>query len=305
MSRLIPRRTVQALFALLAFSLVIFFVLHLDHGDPARALLGQLWTPSKGAALDRKLGLNRPVYVQYFLWIQALFQAGGLGAVIKLELPRTLELLVTGVFVAFVVSIVIAQWQIRKQGSMIDRGLSALTGMLSAVPGFVIGTLLVLLLAINVPWFPATAFAPPESGFFQRVYYNILPTAALSLSVIGPWTRQLRTSLGSVAQSDYIRTARSKGMSEARVVSRHMRRNGLLPLISLVGLSMPTMINTLIAIEIIYGVQGVGEAFIGSLNALLFANASTVALVLAFMTVFGSLVADLVSILVDPRIQDR
>ena len=305
MIRFVLRRTIEAFLALFGLSLVVFFVLHLDDGDPARALLGKVWTPQRGATLDLKLGLGKPVFVQYLLWMRALFHVGGLGTIIKHQLPPTLELLMMSIMVALVTSILLAQWQTRSAGSLVDRGISALTGMLSAVPGFVIGSLLLYLLAIHVTWFPASAVAPRGSGPLEWIHYHILPTTALALSVIGPWTRQLRSSLGRVAQSDYVRTARSKGMSEARVISKHMRRNALLPLISLVGLSLPTMMNTLIAIEIIYGVQGAGTALIGSLNAILFANATTVALVFACLTIFGSLIADLVYGLVDPRIQYR
>ncbi|QQE77633.1 ABC transporter permease [Alicyclobacillus sp. SO9] len=303
MIRFVPRRTLEAVLALFGFSLIMFFALHIDHVNPARAMLGQNWTPSRGAALNRELGLDKPVFVQYLLWVRALFHVGGLGAVVKRYLVPSLVLLSVSIVVAFLASIAIAQWQIRTNGSVIDRGLSVLTGMLSAVPGFVIGSLLVVVFAIDVPWFPASSFTPPGSSLFHRVYYHVLPTTALALSVIGPWTQQLRASLGGEAKSDYVRMARSKGVSQSRVIARHMRRNALLPFVSLVGLSLPTMLNTLIAIEIIYGVQGAGYALIGSLNASLFANATTIALVFAFLNILGSMVTDFVYGLIDPRIQ--
>jgi peptide/nickel transport system permease protein len=305
MRRFIPRRTLEALLALLGLSLVVFFMLHLDHTDPARGMLGKAWTPQRGAALDSELGLNQPVFVQYLLWMRALFRVGGLGTVIKYELPPTLELLIMSITVALVTSICLAQWQIHAPGRFVDRFVSVVTGMLSAVPGFVMGSVLLYFLAFNVSWFPPNALTPRGSGPLEWIHYHTLPTAALAVSVIGPWTRQLRTSLGAEAQSDYVRTARSKGTRENRVIAKHMRRNAILPLISLVGLSLPTMMNTLIAVEIIYGVQGAGTALISSLDVSLFAQATTVALVFAFLSIFGSMMADLVYGLVDPRIQYR
>ena len=305
MTRFLVRRIFEAFFALLGTSLVIFIVLHLDHLDPARGLLGKEWTPQRGAALDAKLGLNQPVPIQYVLWLRGLVQVGGIGSVILQALPPTLEILAMGAALAFIASVVIASLQMRHPLSALDRVLGTITGFLSAVPGFFIGAILLYLLAYKVALFPASAFSSPHASFLAWLYHQILPVLALALAVIGPWSRQLRASMDDVASSDYVRTARAKGVSERRIISRHVLRNALLPTITMVGLSLPTLINTLIALEFIYGINGAGTALIEALNSLLFASATTVALVFACVTVLGNLLADLAYGLVDPRVQYR
>lgn len=305
MTRFVLRRLLEAVLALLSICVLIFFILHVGNMNPAHGLLGQLWTPKKGKALDAQLGLNHPVVVQFFLWLRGLFEVGGLGAIITQLLPPSLELLVLGAGVAFLGAIGMARLQMRNPGGRLDRVLAAVTGLISAVPGFFLGSVLLYLLAYRWMVFPAGSFTPPGHGILDWGFHQVLSVVTLALSVLGPWTRQLRASMGDVAASEYVRTARAKGASEARVISRHIMRNALLPLITMVGLSLPTLINTLIALEFIFGIHGAGIALISSLNALLFANATTVALTFAFVTVMGSLLSDLAYGLLDPRIEYR
>ena len=194
---------------------------------------------------------------------------------------------------------------IRYAGSVVDVALTVILGFLGAVPGFVIGLVLLYVLAIHWLILPATAFTPPGAASSSWVFHHILPIVALAVTVVGPWTRQLRGSMAEEAVAEYVRTARAKGASESRIISRHIFKNALLPFVTLVGLSMPTMINTVIALDLIFGVRGVGAALLGSLYALFFARATTVALVLAAVTVLGSLAADIAYCLIDPRIQYR
>lgn len=303
--RFVLRRLLEALFALVCIAAVIFFVLHLDHLDPARGLLGKFWTPQRGAALDAQLGLNKPLLVQFVLWMRGLVLVGGLGQVIVHYLPPTAEILVIGGALGALAAIVMVRLQTRHPDGMLDRSLNVAAGMVSALPGFFVGGLLLYLLAAKWTIFPPTAMTEPGAGLLSWAYHQVMPVFTLAFTVIGPWSRQLRASMGDVAAMDYVRTARAKGLGERQIISRHMMRNALLPFISMVGLSLPTMVNTLIALEIIYGVQGAGFDLIDSLNSMLFADATTVALVLAFITVLGNLLADFLYGLADPRIEYR
>ncbi len=305
MSRLIARRLLEAILALIAMAGVMFFLLHLTHVSPAHAMLGQYWTPKKGAELTAKLGLDKPIPVQFVLWIKSLVGAGGLGAVIRHLLPITLEMLILGGALGYVLSVFVACLQVRYAGSVVDRALSMVTGFIGAIPGFVIGLGLLQLLTIHWVVLPATAFTPPGTSFPNWVFHHALPVVALAITVMGPWARQLRGSMGDIAGAEYIRTARAKGASESRIISRHILKNALFPFITLVGLSMPAMINTVIAFELIFGVQGAGAALLGSLYAAFFARATTIALVLAVVTVLGSLTTDIAYTLIDPRVEYR
>lgn len=305
MIRFIARRLLEMVGALIGLSLVVFLVLHVGHLNPARGLLGKLWTPKRGAALDAQLGLNKPMLIQFVLWLRGLILVGGLGQTIRQYLPPTMEVLLIGILLGSLAAIAIAKVQILHPHTLIDHLLNTAVGILSAVPGFFVGGLLLYLLSIKWIVFPATAMTPPGAGIFSWAYHQVLPGCTLALTVVGPWARQLRASMGDVANSLFVRTARAKGVSEAGVVSRHIMRNALLPWVTMVGMALPTMINTLIALEMIFGLQGMGFELINALDSLLFANATTVALVLAFITVAGNFSADLLYGLIDPRIDYR
>lgn len=299
------RRIGQGLLALFGISVIIFFLLHIDSVTPVHAMLGKTWTPARGARLARELGLNLPVPVQFVLWTRGLLSAGGVGAIITQALPPTLEMLGLAILLAGIGSILLVLLQLRWANSVVDRLIGAGTGLLSAIPGFVMGGIVLFLLSIQLPWFPPTGFAGPHANPADWAWHEVLPVVTLALTAVGPWTRQLRVSMGELLQEDFVRTARAKGVANGRVLSRHVLRNGLLPFLTQLGISFPIMINTIIALEAIYGMQGAGTALIGALDGFFFAQATTVALVLAAVTVLGSLLTDLAYSFVDPRIQYR
>ncbi len=267
-------------------------MLHLDPASPAHAMLGKTWTPAKGAALNRQLRLNRPVPVQFILWIRGVLAAGGVGAVIRQSLPPTLELLALAILLSGLASVIIAGVETRHAGTLLDALLGSITGLLSAIPGFFMGTFLLYSLTIRLTWFFASGFAGPQASWASWVWHEVLPVATLSLTAMGPWIRQLRACAGEVLQSEFVRTARAKGLPESRVIERHVLRNALPPFLTQVGLSFSVMINTIIAIEVIFGIQGAGMALIGALNSFFFAQATTVAFV-GVSHLAGSLLADL------------
>lgn len=305
MARFLLHRLVQAVLALLGISVLIFVLLHLDTASPAAAMLGKFATTKKIAQLDAQMGLNRPVAVQFILWLKAVLVHGGLVPVIKNALPPTLEMLGLGALVALCLAVIIAVLQVRYSGAFADRLLGALVTVLTAVPGFWLGSFLLFTFSITFTLFPATGFPNIPRGFSDWAMHEVLPVSTLALTTVGPWARHLRAAMEDSSATDYVRTARAKGAGEGRILMRHVFRNSILPLITLVGMSLPTMINTIIALEIIYAVPGAGSAFISSLDGLFFAGATTISLALAFVTVFGSVVADLAYGLVDPRVQYR
>lgn len=305
MARFLLRRLMEALLAVLSVAFLVFVLYHLIHESPAYAMLYPDATPAKVAQLNAALGLNLPVPIQFFLWLKETVIHSGFMPVIKQHLPPTVEMLVLGAAGAFGLSVLTAMTQIRYAGTAIDRLLDSVTGILSVVPGFWLGSLLLFLFAMNWSIFPGYGFPPPHHGFFYWLYCEILPSTTLALTTMGSWTRQLRASLEESLRTDYVRTARAKGVPEGRVRRRHMLRNSLLPFISLAGMSMPTMLNTVIALEIIFTVPGMGTQLVQDLVMLSFNGATTIAMVLSMVTILGSVLADVAYGIVDPRITYR
>jgi peptide/nickel transport system permease protein len=305
MARFMIRRLIEAALAILSVAAMVFVLYHLIHESPAYAMLYPDATPAKVAQLNAELGLNLPIPVQFFLWLKQAVIHGGFVPIVTQYLPPTVELLGLGVLWAFGLSILTAMTQIRYAGTVIDRILDAITSIFSVVPGFWLGTLVLFLFAMNWAVFPGLGFPTPHHGFFYWLYCEILPSMTLALTTMGSWTRQLRASLEESLRTDYVRTARAKGVPEGRVRWRHMLRNSILPFISLAGMSMPTMLNTVIALEIIFTVPGMGTQLVQSLVMLSFNGATTIAMVLSMVTILGSVLADFTYGIVDPRITYR
>ncbi len=305
MTRFLLRRVAEAVGALFGIMILIFALLHLYHGSPAAAILGKQVTPQRIAHLNAQMGLNRPVPIQFLLWMKAALWNGALVGVLTRLLPPTVELLGLGVLVAVLLAVVAATVQVHHSRSLLDRAIGVILNTLSAIPGFWLGSLLVFVFAVTYPILPASGVPVMHHGLGTWFRHEIMPVTTLSLSVVGPWARHLRASLDEAGTADYVRTARAKGVAEFNLVRHHTFKNSLLPLITIIGMSLPTMLNTVIALEIIFAIRGLGVALIVSLNGLFFALATTVSLALALVTVLGSLCADVAYGLVDPRIQYR
>jgi peptide/nickel transport system permease protein len=301
------RRLAQAILALtaiaaLVFSVQTFFLWHVLHLSPAAALVYPDDTAQNIASMNRALGLTQPIPVQFVLWIKSLATGGGFAATFTSYLPPTLELMVLGILIAVVAAIVLAMAQTRFAGSWIDWLIDVFIGLTAVVPSFWLATLSLFLFSMESSVFPGVGYPTPGHGFLTWLYYSILPATILGLSIMGPWTRTLKGSLADAASADYVRTARAKGAPEGRILIRHMFRNSVLPLVTLIGLTLPTLLNTVIVLEVVYSIPGAGQDFYQSLTNLFFDNATTVALILAVVTVLGNVIADLAYGVIDPRI---
>jgi len=254
--------------------------------------------------LTAALGLNLPVWDQFGLWLHAtLFSAQG-GQVVTELLPVTLELLFFSSVIAFGLACVVALVQLLHPRSLADRVLTALTYGFYGFPAFWLGLVLIWLVGLVLLWLPPNGWPDAmQPGFVSWVVHLIMPVATLSLTTVGAWSRYLRASMEEALQADYVRTARAKGVSERDILVRHAFRNSLLPLITLAGMSLPTLMNSVIVVEVIFYIPGAGSGFLQALNGLFFSQATTIAFFLAVITVLGNVVADACYGLADPRIQ--
>lgn len=294
-----------ATIAVLVFYLQMHFLWQVLHVSPAAALVYPHDTPANIARMNAALGLTQPLPVQFLDWVRATFVDGGMTGFIRHQLPPTVELLALGALWAAVLSVLIAMLQVKYAGRWLDHILDGLMVFISVIPGFWLGLLLLIVFAVYNTWFPGSGYPLPGAGLLSWIYHLTLPSVALALTTLAPWTRTLRGSLVEASHADYVRTARAKGVPERRVRSRHMLRNSIMPLVTLIGLSLPVLLNTVVVLERIYVIPGAGAAFFGALDTLFYAQAASIALVLAMVTVVGSMAADLAYGLIDPRINYR
>lgn len=317
MFRFIVRRILEAIPSFLGISIFTFLLLHLVPGGPAQAAIGPHYTKAKVAALNRALGLNKPLTTQFWIWFSHLLR-GNLGTsyvtnqpvlqVIGQALPHTLELVVVAILISHLLAIIIGTIQGYYRHSWFDQVVTTISFFFWSMPLFWLGIIMVMVFAVDLGWFPSGGIASPTAvhpGFGSYVAHTALPVATLVLSTVATWMRYMRSSMVDSMVQDYVRTARAKGLTELRVVFKHALRNSLLPLITLLGLSIPSLFAGALVIEEIFNYPGMGLLFWTSAIARDYPILLGITVVVGVLTIIGNLLADILYSLVDPRIQYR
>lgn len=304
MARFALIRSAEGLLTLLIIALAIFGLLHLIPYTPAYAILGRNATPQAVARLNAELGLNLPLPVQFLVWLRDMFISGQALHFLTGPLLVTLQLLIFSTVIAFGLACWVALVQVRHAGTRLDHTLTAITYGLYAVPAFWLALILIWVVALTLLWLPPDGWpGAAHPGLASWAVHLVMPVGTLALTTVGGWSRYLRAAVEEALQTDYARTARAKGASETQILIRHAFRNSLLPLITLAGMSLPTVINAVIVLEVIFYMPGAGHAFWDAINGLDFTAATSLAFFLALVTVAGNVAADLLYGLADPRIQ--
>jgi peptide/nickel transport system permease protein len=304
MLRYAVRRVFGALIALFAVTVVTFVFLHLLPGNPAWALLGRQATPARAARLAAEMGLDLPLPLQYLRWVGLLLHGGGFASGFTLVMP-TIEFVVSGGVAALVLALGIALLQERLRGSLVDHALGLVAYVFYTFPSFWLAIMLVYVFAFQVFWLPGSGpyGGPGSQGLGGWAYYMILPVTTLALTTVATWSTQFRSAIAQALRSDYVRTARAKGIEEGRVMTHHVLRNAMLPVVTIVGMSLPSMFNNVVVLEWVFNMRGLGSGLLGSLIGMNYGGAVDIIFVIGLITVAGSLLADFLYAFVDPRIQ--
>lgn len=308
----IVRRIGQAIFVLFLVSVIVFLLSHLLPGGPARASLGARATPTAIAAFNKANGLNEPLPAQYGIWLGHALE-GNLGfsfkqnqtvsALLLDRLPKTAVLAGISVAIAVLVAIPLGFLQAVQRNRMSDYILTAITLLLYSTPAFWLALLLVLWFSIHLGVFPAQA---PQGGLgavLSDPLALILPVATIALVSIALYSRYMRSSGLENLTQDYVRTARAKGASTARILFRHVLRNAVAPVVTLLGLSLPFIFSGTLITEEVFNYPGMGLLFFTAATTQDYPVLLGVTLVVAVATVVGSLLADLCYAALDPRVR--
>jgi peptide/nickel transport system permease protein len=306
------RRLGQGVVVVVIVSFLTFIEAHLLPGNPARAILGPHVSNAQINAFDRANGYNHPLVVQYLAYINRLVH-GNLGfsyqqnqsvaALLGERLPATVILVGLSVVVALLVAIPLAVLQAVRRNRPVDYALTGASFAFYSMPTFWLGLMLIMLLAVKVHLFPPVA---PGGGPVQILEHPaglVLPVLTLALGSIAAFSRYLRSSLLDSLAEDFVRTARAKGASNRIVLYRHVFRNALLPLITLVGLSLPGILSGALITESVFNYPGMGLLYWNSALSQDYPVLLGVTIVVALGTVVGSLAADLLYAAADPRIR--
>lgn len=294
-------------------ALIVFLLLRLS-GDPAASLAGDAATPEIVERIRDQLGLNDPLYVQFFRWIGELLR-GDFGTsllsntpviqMISQRMEPTISLALTTITLSVLIAVplgVIAAW---KQGTLIDRFVMLLSVVGFSVPVFVIGYLMVSFFAMELRWFPTQGFRSISRGIEPFLSRITLPTLTLTLLYVALIARITRTSMLEILNDDYIRTARAKGLPEHKVLLRHALRNCSVPIITIIGIGFALIISGVVVTETVFNLPGLGRLTVDAVLARDYPVIQAVILLSSLIYVIINLMIDIAYVLLDPRIRYR
>lgn len=313
MTTYLVKRLAQALIVVLLAVLTVFVLLHALPGGTARAILGKRATPAQIAAFARQNHLNDPLPVQFFRYLGQVAH-GNLGYSYQLNqsvasllaerIPKTLVLTVLSLVVSVVIAVPMGVAQAWWRNRLADSVLTSFAFIFYATPVYFSGILFILAFSVHLHWLPAEA---PQTtnvwSIFSQFNGMILPVFTLALAYVAGFSRYARSSTLDNLDEDYVRTARAKGASTTRVLFVHVLKNAALPLITFAGLDLPYFFGGVIVVEVLFNYPGMGLLFWNAAQSADYAILLGVTLVIAIAVVLGSLLADLLYAVVDPRIR--
>ena len=307
----IARRLVATLPVMGTVAIVVFAILRLTPGDPAAIIAGDSATSEQLDQIRAHMGLDKPMYIQFLLWLVQLLH-GDLGVSLISGVPvsgmiadrigPTLALGTAIIVFSVIVAIplgVMAAW---RQGTLLDRSVTAFSVFGFSVPVFVNGYLLILLFSIGLGWLPVQGYRPLAAGFWPFFERLILPTLALSTAYIALITRITRTSIIEVMGEDYIRTARAKGAKESAVLMRHALRNAAVPIVTIIGVGIATLMSGVVVTESVFNLPGLGRLVVEAVLARDYPVIQGLIMFFSLTYILINLLVDVLYTVFDPRI---
>ncbi len=302
------KRFLQILPVLFGIALVVFLVVRLIPGDPARIMLGTRATEERLAELRHELGIDLPIWEQVIRFLGNLVQ-GDLGTslfyrravmeVILERLPPTLFLIVFAVLLSIATCLPLAIWAALREGRWPDHGVRVVSTLTLAMPGFWVGLNLLILLGVVFPIFPISGYG---DDFVDRIRHLFLPALTIALGLAPILTRTLRASLIETLQAPHVQFARTKGLAEQKLIRRHVLRNGLVATVTILGVNIGWLLGGSVVVETVFSIPGIGALIVSSITARDYPMIQGIALAFGLMVIVINLVTDIVYSLLDPRV---
>ena len=318
MTRFLVRRIGQAILVLFISSIAVFLLFFVGPGpgQVARTFAGRLGTAARIAQIKHELHLDEPLYLQYAHWAGNLLQ-GNLGysyyksqpvvSVVAAAAPATISLVIGAAIIWIIYGVFSGVISAVRSRSLLDRGFTASALFFYSMPTFVLGLALIWIFAYKLSpvttFFPFHGYVPITTNPGQWFEYLILPWLTLALVTAASYTRVTRASMLEVLGEDYIRTARSKGMSEKRVITRHALRSALTPVVTLAGLDIGTALGGVLIVEVLFGIPGLGWTAIQAINQQDLPVIMGIVILAAAFVVVANLIVDILYSVLDPRVR--
>lgn len=311
MGKYIIRRIFDLLPTIFVVAVIVFIVTRMIPGDPASVMLGPQASVEDIEALRQKLGLNEPLYMQFLQYIGNLLQ-GNLGisytynepimSLIMDRFPNTVILAISALIIAVIIGIPAGIISASKQNSLLDYSVMLISLIGVSMPIFWLGVMLVLYFSVNLGWLPATGMGTLEEGFIPYIKHLILPSITLATIPMATFARITRSSMLEVISHDYIKTARSKGLSEFLVICKHAFKNALTPILTVLGMQISMMLGGAVLTETIFSWPGMGRLIVDAIDKRDFVVVQGTVLFIAVIFVVVNLLVDILYKVVNPRV---
>jgi peptide/nickel transport system permease protein len=312
MSRYILQRVLGMLAVMFVVVTIVFVIVRVAPGDPAAVMLGPEATAQDIAALRARLGLDRSLAVQYLLFLSQL-ASGDLGESIFLNRPvlsaladraePTFFLTLFAIAIASAIAIPVGVLSAYRRGSIFDQAATTAAMLFASIPSFWLGLLLIQFFAVRLGLFPVSGYGGPGASFATRMLHLVLPATALGIVSSSLILRFTRASMLDVLNDDYVRTARSKGMSEIRVVMKHAFKNALIPILTVIGLTAALLVSGAVVTETVFGLPGVGSLVVSAVLRRDYPVIQGALLVIAALYVLINFLVDMTYLAIDPRVR--
>ena len=312
MLTLLGKRLLQILPTLFFVSVIIFSLQHLLPGDPARVMAGEERDPEAIEQIRRHYHLDRPLPVQYVYWVKGVL-SGDLGESMRIKqpvlsligekLPVTIQLASMAIVIALVIGIGAGIVSAVKKDSIWDYVANGFALWGISTPNFWLGIMMIFLFSVKLGWLPASGYVPLSENWHASLASTIMPAFVLGNAIAAILMRHTRSAMLQVLQSDYVRTARAKGLSERSVILKHAMRNALTPVITLGALELGTLLSGAVLTEQIFSIPGFGKLIVDAVFNRDYAVVQGVVLVTATVYLTLNLIADIAYVLVNPRLR--
>ncbi|HEY8312633.1 MAG TPA: ABC transporter permease [Candidatus Baltobacteraceae bacterium] len=315
MTNFVIRRLLLAIPTLIGVTILTFVLIHIAPGGPAYAIAGEKATPAQIAQVTHQLGLDRPLPVQYAVWLGSLLH-GDLGfsyikqapvvTLLAQRLPQTLLLMGTALLLSTLIAIPLGVYQASRRNTAFDRTASIFVFVAWSMPTFWFGTILIAVFAVTLRWFPVGGLQTIDTtafDWYSRAAHLVLPAATLAIVSVAGWSRYIRGSMIEQLREDYTRTAVAKGLPSRVVLFRHTLRNALIPFITLLGATVPALFGGAIITEQIFAYPGMGQLFWESAVDRDYSTLLGMVVITAALVILGNLLADVFYGVVDPRVR--
>lgn len=308
----IIKRLLVTIPVLFGMSILVFSLIHMVPGDPARVMLGLTATPENIKTLRDQLGLDRPLWQQYLDWLWKLLH-GNLGTdfrshepltdMLLARLPVTLELTVLAVLLSVMISIPLGVLAASRRRGPADVAGSTLSLIGISVPDFWLGVMLVLVVAVRLEWLPPSGYRPLKDGVIDNLRYMALPAITLAISMSAVLMRTTKAAMIEVLDQDFIKFTRAKGIRERLVIYKHALRNASIPIVTVLGLQFGYLLGGAVIVETMFSLPGIGRMTLNAVNTRSYPIVQGGVLVIGLLFMLVNLVTDLLYAILNPRVK--